>query len=75
MEFNEKVSDWIRIAKFPYPYTTVMHTRDEHGSGLDRTGSEQKLILAGSGLDRIVIFLKIGGSGLDRTEKIFVLFM
>ena len=30
-------------------------TRDEHGSRLDRTA----------------IFLKIGGSGLDRTEKIF----
>jgi len=29
--------------------------RDEHASGLDRTA----------------IFLKLGGSGLDRTEKIF----
>jgi len=45
--------------------------RDEHGSGLDRTGSGLKPILAGSGLDRTAIFLKIGGSGLDRTEKFF----
>ena len=35
-----------------------LHARDEHGLGLDRTGSELKLILA--------------ESGLDRTEKIFV---
>jgi len=45
--------------------------RDEHGSGLDRTGSGLKPILGGSGLDRTAIFLKIGGPGLDRTEKIF----
>jgi len=37
--------------------------RDEHASGL-------KPILVGSGLDRTAIFLKIDGSGLDRTEKI-----
>jgi len=49
--------------------------RDEHGSGLDRTGSGLKPILAGSGLDRTAIFLKIGGSGPDRTEKIFVVLM
>jgi len=36
--------------------------RDEHGLELDRTGS---------GLDRTAIFLKIGGSGLDRTDKIY----
>jgi len=36
-----------------------------------RTGSGLKPILAGSGLVRTAIFLKIGGSGLDRTEKIF----
>jgi len=47
----------------------------EHGSGLDRTGSGLKRILARSGLDRTAIFLKIGGSELDRTEKIFVVFM
>jgi len=28
-----------------------------------------------SGLDRIAIFFKIGGSGLDRTEKIFFVLM
>jgi len=49
--------------------------RDEHRSGLDRTRSGLKPILAGSGLDRTPIFLKIGGSGLDRTEKIFVVSM
>jgi len=36
--------------------------RDEHRSGLEP-------ILARSGLDRTAIFLKIGRSGLDRTEK------
>ena len=49
--------------------------RTEHGSGLDRTGSGLKAILAGSGLDRTAIFLKIGESGLDRTEKIFFVLM
>ena len=53
----------------------AQNTRDEHGSGLDRTGSGLKPILDGSGLDRTAIFLKIGGSGLDRTEKIFVFLM
>jgi len=33
-------------------------------------GSGLKPIFAGAGLDRTAIFLKIGGSGLDRTEKI-----
>jgi len=44
----------------------IFHTHggNEHGSGL-------KPILAGSGLDQTAIFLKIGGSGLDRTEKIW----
>jgi len=37
----------------------MLAVRGEHGSGLDRTA----------------IFLKIGGSGLDRTEKIFVVLM
>ena len=50
-------------------------TRDEHGSELDRTGSRLKPILAGSGLDRTGIFLKIGGSGLDLTEKSFVVLL
>ena len=40
-----------------------------------RTGSGLKPILAGSGLDRTAIFFKIGESGLDRTEKIFVALM
>jgi len=31
-------------------------TREEHGSGLDRTGSGLKSILAGSVLDRTAIF-------------------
>jgi len=42
----------------PHAY---VHNRDEHGSGLYRTGSGLKTILA--------------GSGLDRTEKIFVVLM
>jgi len=49
--------------------------REEHGSVLDRTGSGLTPILAGSGLDRTAIFLKSGGSGLDRTEKIYVVSM
>jgi len=52
-----------------------LQTRDEHGSGLDRTGSGLKPILAESGLSRTAIVFKIGGSGLDRTEKIFVVLM
>jgi len=47
---------------------TLVHARDEHGSGL-------KQILAGSALDRTAIFLKISGSGLDRIEKMFVVLM
>jgi len=53
----------------------MMVGRDEHGSGLDRTGSGLKPILAISGLDRTAFFLKIGGSELDRNEKIFVVLM
>jgi len=49
--------------------------RDEHGSGLDRAGSGLKPILARSGLDRTAIIFTIGGSGLDRTEKIIVFLM
>jgi len=40
-----------------------------------RTGSGLKPILAGSGLDKTAIFLRIGGSGLDWTEKMFVVLM
>jgi len=50
-------------------------SRDEHGTGLDRTGSGLTPILAGSGLDWTAIFLKSGGSGLDQTEKIYVVLM
>jgi len=53
----------------------ILSTRDKHGSGLDRTGSGLKPILAGSGLDRTPIFFVIGESGQDRTEKIFVALM
>ena len=52
-----------------------LYNRDEHRSGLDRTGSGLKPILVGTGLDRTAIFLEIGGSRLDRTEKVFVVFM
>jgi len=44
-------------------------TRDEHGWGLDRIWPGLNPILAGSGLDRTAILLKIDVSGLDRTEK------
>jgi len=56
-------------------FTAVINVawiRDEHGSGLDRAGSGLKPIVTSSGLDRTAIFVKIGGSGLDQTEKIFV---
>jgi len=69
MEFIKKLLDPIRLQNFH------IRTRDEHGSGLDRIGSGLKPILAGSGLDRTAIFFKIGGSGLDGTEKIFVVLM
>ena len=49
--------------------------RDEHGSGLDRTGSGLRPFFAGAELDRNAIFLNIGGTGLDRTEKFFVVLM
>jgi len=39
--------------------TLLLTSRDEHGSGLDQTGSGLKPILAGSGLDRTAIFLKM----------------
>jgi len=35
---------------------TIQCARDEHGSGLDRTGSGLKPIFADSGLDRTAIF-------------------
>jgi len=55
--------------------STLVGSRDEHGSGLDLIGSGLKPILAGSGLERTAIFLKIGGSGLDRNEKSFIVLM
>jgi len=61
------------------------HSRDEHGSGLDRTGSDwigldQDWIRTEANFGRIWTgsdynFLKIGGSGLYRTEKIFFVSM
>jgi len=53
----------------------MVPNRNEHGSGLDRTGSGLRVILVRSGQDRTAIFFKIDGSGLDRTEKIFVVLM
>jgi len=46
--------------------------RDEHGSGLDRTGSGLKPILVGPGLDRTAIFLKIGGQDWIGLTKFFL---
>ena len=63
------------LATLDVQFTTEASGRDQHGSGLDRTGSGLKPILAGSGLDRTGIFLKFGESGLDRTEKIFLVLM
>ena len=42
---------------------------------MDRTGSGLKPILAPAGLDRTAIYFKIGGSGLERTEKISIVLM
>jgi len=39
------------------------------------TGSGLKPILAGSGMDRTAFFFLIGGSGLNRTEEVFVVSM
>jgi len=44
---------------------------DQDWIGLDRIEAN----LAGSGLDRTTIFLKIGGTGLNRAEKMFVVLM
>jgi len=49
--------------------------KHERNRSQKRIGSGLKAILAGSGLDRTAIFFKIGGSELDRTEKIFVVLM
>jgi len=48
---------------------------DEHGSVLDRTGSGLKPILADQDWIRLQFCLEVGGSGLDRTEKSFVVLM
>jgi len=37
----------------------ILGARDEHGSGLDWTGSGLKPILARSGLDRTAIFFNL----------------
>jgi len=49
-----------------------LHCRDEHRSGLDQDWSQFWPDQDWIGLQ---FFLKIGGSGLDRTEKIFVVLM
>ena len=58
-----------------HTYICVAMNRDEHGSGLDRTGSGLRPFFAGAELDRNAIFLNIGGTGLDRTAKFFVVLM
>jgi len=58
-----------------FRFAALSATRDEPGTGLDRTGSGLKPILAGSRLVLTAIFFKIGGSGLDRTAKMFVVLM
>jgi len=51
----------------------VQSCRDEHGSGLDRTGSGLKTILAGSGLDRTANFWKLANQDWIGLRK-FLLF-
>jgi len=46
----------VYILPFPEKALLGLSCGDEHGSGLDRTGSGLKPILAGSGLDRTAIF-------------------
>ena len=52
---------------------TLVILRDEHGSGLDRTGSGLKPILAGSELDRTAIFSKLANQDWIGLRK-FLLF-
>jgi len=52
---------------------TPKETHEDQWMPEDRTGSGLNPILAESGLDRTAIFLKIGGSRLDRTKKCFLL--
>jgi len=47
--------------------------RDEHGSGLDRTGSGLKPILAGSGLDRTAIFFYLADQDWIGLRKVLLL--
>jgi len=51
------VSGFRLKAVFGYPYSVAnsLSCRDEHRSGLDRTGSGLKPIFGGSGLDRTAI--------------------
>ena len=51
---------------------TVTQWRRQQRWARIRAGSGLKPILAGTGLDRTAIFSKIGGSGLNRTEKFFL---
>jgi len=74
--WSEKLTSILQdIQSWSCPCSPLQDTKDEHGSGLDRTGSGLRPILAGSGLDWTAIFFKIGGSGLDRTEIIFLVLM
>jgi len=50
-------------------------SRDEHGQDWIGLYQDWSQFWPDHGLDRTAIFLKIGGSGLDRTEKIFVVLM
>jgi len=56
-----------------------VHSRDEHGSGLDRTGSDWirtgsglRPILAGSGLDRTTIFWRLADQDCIGLKKYFL---
>jgi len=60
-------SVWLLLVK------TIWQPWPEMSTDQDWIGLEP--IFAGLGLDRTAFFFKIGGPGLDRTEKILVVLM
>jgi len=57
---------WLKQSGNPEPWPEM--STDQDWIGLEP-------IFAGLGLDRTAFFFKIGGPGLDRTEKILVVIM
>ena len=56
------------------PEIRILYTRDEHGLGLDRTGSGLKPILATSGLDRTAFLWKLANQDWIGLRK-FLMFL